>query len=290
MEIEKIDINHTDWDSILSLSTVATGKKEPKNIEALKRRLSKEGTDYSPNSSPYRFVPIVVGAKDLAQLDKEIQRMNEELKNKDFEEFMFNHFFVNGWRKNGAFLTNLQNIKNLPTKLNSVFDEWRIAGIDDDMSFIEEVISGKNLTESELDLYSLYEIYRGFAPKFVYDHLRTHRTIDWLAQSNRHSLGGDDYYLPKGLYEKLERYENPTKHLLSLSQEAFSEALYLFGYKKEIYNRSMMDFKYREFIFGGWDIEMVSFDHLINLRGHGKGIQPETKEFALLFEKAYIEG
>ena len=150
-------------------------------------------------------------------------------------------------------------------------------------------------------------------PMFVFNHLITHTALSKEAQSDRVTKNGD-YWLPKDLRDRAYKYvdtedktydtvysefldisknllkANP-KHtmvdkLLSLSQNVVQSYFKALGYKKEIYQRAMLEFRYKEVVMTAWNNNPKTFQHFTIEREaypeiHKSWVQEQTKLLAI---------
>lgn len=145
-------------------------------------------------------------------------------------------------------------------------------------------------------------------PMFVFNHLITHTALSKEAQSDRVTKNGQ-YWLPWDFIERVYAYINENEgqvysesedicksilsknnrkdmisYLLSLSQNLVQHFLKDIGYKKEIYQRAMLEFRYKEVVMTAWSNNPKTFQHLLIERNNEPIIwknwtQNETKQF-----------
>lgn len=155
-----------------------------------------------------------------------------------------------------------------------------------------------------------FKAFRAKVPMFVFNHFITHTMLSKEARSERVvSLKGLDYWLPSDLLEKVDillqkpinnaknittaiktiqinqKHDEIVAYLLTLSQNLVQDVFQHLGYKKEIYQRAMLEFRYKEVVFTGWSNDPKTFQHFMLEREaypelHKSWVQKETKQFA----------
>lgn len=153
-----------------------------------------------------------------------------------------------------------------------------------------------------------FRAFKANVPMFVFNHLITHTALSKEAQSDRVTKNGQ-YWLPQDFRKRVYVYVNENdgqvssesedicksilskiyredivSYLLSLSQNLVQHFLKDIGYKKEIYQRAMLEFRYKEVVFTGWNNDPKVWEHLFIERNAKPNIwnnwtQNETKQF-----------
>ncbi|EJF05952.1 Thymidylate synthase complementing protein [Thiovulum sp. ES] len=131
------------------------------------------------------------------------------------------------------------------------------------------------------------------APMFVFNHIVTHTRISKEARSERVvDISKIDYWLPEDLLEKSEYSARSelVEYLLELSHIEVQNYLKSLKYPKEIYQRAMLEFRYKEFILSGYIQDMDSFYNLMLEREaypeiHKSWVQKETRQLATSIRK-----
>lgn len=253
----------------LSLVGICKGKLESANPSKLKEILAKEGTEANPYGRAFELIPVAA------------------------EKYLDNNFMIS------------DNLLNNYYKFSHTGDDKIYTNYRTLANFIIDFKFDKVLKFNTPEEVKDFKVIRGKVPKFVFDHLKTHTQITSLAQSDRSSVESD-YWLPDDLQErfikskgvcnsdinkiislfkslvtlKIEDFNKSlVHHLLSkVSPNQFEELFKTLGYSKEIYQRQLSGFRYKEFIMSGWINDPLTFNHLIELRSH-KPTQKETIEF-----------
>ena len=77
--------------------------------------------------------------------------------------------------------------------------------------------------------------------------------------------------------------------MLSTGQDVVSQGLRVLGYPKEIYQRAMLEFRYKETIVAGWSNDEITWKNFLRERGGSSDwknwVQPETKELAIKIQE-----
>lgn len=92
----------------------------------------------------------------------------------------------------------------------------------------------------------------------------------------------------KEQYSLSKDYDKFVKYMLRQNNEALMLMFKILGYKKEIYQRSMLEFRYKEVIMGAWDHELTWRNLLLERGGDDRWknwVQPETKKVAEVLAK-----
>lgn len=145
--------------------------------------------------------------------------------------------------------------------------------------------AGANVEENEL--ISRFKIVKMKIPMFVFNHLVTHTQLSKITKSDRVSDQGMEYWLPKDITEKTKfgkTYDEIMGALLSSNSiNTIRTVLQQAGYKKEIWQRAVLEFRYKETIFAGWDVENSWINLLLErgaIDGYKTWAQEETVEVA----------
>lgn len=119
------------------------------------------------------------------------------------------------------------------------------------------------------ELADRFKIIKMKIPMFVFNHLVTHTQFSKITQSDRVSEQNDEYWLPSDFINKTieesEQFLNENgewdykvivdvltkKSTINEVRELLKNA----GYKKEIWQRALLEFRYKTTIFAGWDTE-----------------------------------
>lgn len=183
--------------------------------------------------------------------------------------------------------------------------------------------------EKTLGLYGYGKEYEDFKvlkmsiPMFVFNHLITHTRLSKETRSDRvTALDPGNYWLPSDLATKAKNYtgdlrkvEDPALRIeisnflnalktqilvdpdhnkivqlmLNTGQDVVSQGLRVLGYPKEIYQRAMLEFRYKETIVAGWSNDEITWKNFLRERGGSSDwknwVQPETKELAIKIQE-----
>jgi len=158
-----------------------------------------------------------------------------------------------------------------------------------------------------------FKALRANIPMFAFNHLITHTALSKEAQSDRVTKNGK-YWLPADLRERAYKYINSEdntyenvyseftdisknllkanpKHtmvdkLLSLSQNTVQSYFKALHYKKEIYQRAMLEFRYKEVVMTAWYNNPKTLQHFLTEREaypevHKSWVQEQTRLLAI---------
>jgi len=115
-------------------------------------------------------------------------------------------------------------------------------------------------------------------PMFVFNHFVTHTALSKETLSDRVTLQSGEYWLPADI-------NIPISVLLSMSQSEVQLLLKDLGCKPEIYQRAMLEFRYKTTVATGWYNDPHVWQHFLIEREaypaiHKSWVQLETKQFA----------
>lgn len=166
--------------------------------------------------------------------------------------------------------------------------------------------------ESDLPFYKEFKALKARVPMFAFNHLITHTALSKEAQSDRVTKDGE-YWLPSDLRKRAYEYNDVedtsyrevytewtevsasilsfedrnklVSKLLSLSQNVVQAYLKALGYEQEIYQRAMLEFRYKEVVMTGWYNNPKTFRHFMIEREayptlHESWVQNETRLLA----------
>jgi len=115
-----------------------------------------------------------------------------------------------------------------------------------------------------------YKIVRGYIPKFVYDHIRTHTQISWLLETVRvKTLPQIFFWGPKGNNELYDFLNNSALHNYNKAIEH--------GIPNELAARELPTRRYVKFISAGYTNIKYSWPHFLIERTK-KATQEQTRE------------
>ena len=141
--------------------------------------------------------------------------------------------------------------------------------------------------------FSNYKIFRGVAPYFVYQQLRTHGQMDFVSHSQRYADSALGYWMPKdievivkGVWRNPEMFDNTDwdRIVESRSSEELKSLIKKVSNRKEVYDRGADMLQYRSFCIGGY-VQPNGWIHFIKQRVHDKHTQLETRDFCSMFEE-----
>ena len=129
---------------------------------------------------------------------------------------------------------------------------------------------------------------------FVFNHFVTHTALSKETLSDRVTLQSGEYWLPSDLTERLSLPSNEwvLDYLLNQSQLDVQATLKQLGYKPEIYQRAMLEFRYKTTVATGWYNDPSVWQHLLLEREaypdqHKSWVQPETKQLAVSIRQLF---
>lgn len=259
-----------------TLAAVSRGLQYSNNPNVRYKALLKEAAPFVAGgngtpSRPLEFVPVVLNCVWRHDIGKVGIKLN-----KDLVTYLNLEDFINRICKFG-FIENNPNIDNtfiVRTNMRAVIN----AGIEYNMIPYN--------TEEEL---ATFKAVRVRAPMFVFNHLVTHTMLSKEARSERVV----DFINPRVPNEYPEPFnsvfwkpEAVTDDMFNryLTQYSFTqtiEELKELGLKKEIYQRAILEWRYKDFVMVGWYND-ITWGHLFKERGadadYSNWTQEETKE------------
>jgi len=154
-------------------------------------------------------------------------------------------------------------------------------------------------------------------PMFVFNHFVTHTALSKETLSDRVTLQSGEYWLPSDFRNRLYTQLVDTNNLPLPSIKAFNSLLNLsskqelsahlvanysqrdvqqlfksLNYKPEIYQRAMLEFRYKTTVATGWYNDPRVWKHFLVEREaypalHKSWVQPETKQLALSIKQLF---
>lgn len=259
-----------------TLAAVSRGQQYSKNPDVRYKKLLKEaapmvsGGQGTP-SRPLEFVPVVLNCK----INTSMINVVEIKLNNNITDYMSMYKFMNLLSKFGFVTDGSANGEfKLHTNIRAILN----AGIKYDLIPYN--------TEEEL---ALFKAVRVRAPMFVFNHLVTHTMLSKEARSERVV----DYIQPQLNELYPEPFNQPfwkpdaisddllDKMINVLSFKETMELLKELNYPKEIYQRAILEWRYKDFMMVGWYNELT-WMHLFKERGadddYTNWTQNETKE------------
>lgn len=293
-----------------AFAAISRGKEESSNPTSRYNQLKEEAAMHSA-SRPLEFIPIelyfrhIVGPNGFVNIELDLSTDD-----KAHTIIMEYHKFSNYIAKFG-FVKHISNGQYLiKTNLRALLN----AGIKD-----TEIPYAK--------LYKGFRVFKLEIPMFVFNHLVTHTMISKETRSERvTTLDESKYWIPEDFIEKLMGYEvefkkvavrlegdeqlaartitamrelrnqysdskdypSFIKTMLMQPADAMSMLFKVLGYKKEIYQRSMLEMRYKTVIMGAWSHDLTWKNLLLERGGMSvwkNWVQPETKKVAEVLAK-----
>lgn len=293
-----------------NFAAVSRGKEESSNPTSRYNQLKEEAAMHT-SSRPLEFIPIelyfrhIVGSKGSVSIELDLST-DDEVRSRVMDYHKFSNYIAKfGFVEhvgNGQYLikTNLRALLN--------------AGIKDtDIPYAK--------------LYKGFRVFKLEVPMFVFNHLVTHTMISKETRSERvTTLDESKYWIPEDFIDKLMGYEvefkkvsvrlegdeqlaartitamrelrnqyyeskdypSFIKTMLMQPADAMSMVFKVLGYKKEIYQRSMLEMRYKTVIMGAWSHDLTWKNLLLERGGMSvwkNWVQPETKKVAEVLEK-----
>ena len=296
--------------TVTTFAAVSRNLEESSNPTKRYEQLKEEAAMRTA-SRPLEFTPIelyfrhIVGSKGFVSVVLDLST-DDEVRNVVMDYHKFSNYIAKfGFVKhvgNGQYLikTNLRALLN--------------AGIKDtDIPYAK--------------LYKGFRVFKLEIPMFVFNHLVTHTMISKETRSERvTTLDESKYWIPEDFIEKLTSYEvefkkvavrlegdeqlaartitamrelrnqysdskdypSFIKTMLMQPADAMSMVFKVLGYKKEIYQRSMLEMRYKTVIMGAWSHDLTWKNLLLERGGMSvwkNWVQPETKKVAEVLAK-----
>lgn len=293
-----------------NFAAVSRNLEESSNPTSRYNQLKEEAAMHSA-SRPLEFIPIelyfrhIVGTKGFVSIELDLST-DDEVRN----IIMDYHKFSNYIAKFG-FVEHVDNgLYLIKTNLRALLN----AGIKDtDIPYSK--------------LYKGFRVFKLEVPMFVFNHLVTHTMISKETRSERvTTLDESKYWIPEDFIEKLMGYEIEFKKMaarldgneqlvartistmrdlrnqyqdsqdypsfikvmLTQPADAMAMVFKVLGYKKEIYQRSMLEMRYKKVIMGAWSHDLTWKNLLLERGGTTvwkNWVQPETKKVAEVLAK-----
>lgn len=236
--------------------------------------------DTGTASRPLEFIPVKIKVKLMKDDSVTIYLNNKEI-TCSLEHYL-NNIGKFGYYHDGVLRTNLRALYN--------------AGIP-----YEDIPYN--------DICKEFYVYKLQVPMFVFNHLITHTMISKETRSERYvDITDVPYWLPEDILKRVSNFtigDTPNdaawcidelqtmltknsvdyilliQYLLSLSAYDAQEFFKALGYKKEIYQRAMLEFRYKETVMGAWN-EDKTWGNLFRERGADpywkSGVQKPTEQ------------
>ncbi len=255
---------------VTELAAISRGNHKSNNPATRYKQLLKEAApvtkrtgDLSDSKSPSRpleFLPVIVRVKFanvllLSSTDLFVTICGIPFTLEDFNNFLGGSM---GYLRDDKLYTNMRALLNAGIP----YEEIPYSNSGDD--------------------YSSFKAVRLNTPMFVFNHLITHTALSKEARSERMvDISDVDYWLPvnfrEKLYEAVAGGNKAVEYLLEFnnrdllvkalltdfSQVGIQNLFKGLGFNKEIYQRAMLEFRYKEFVIVGWDLDPKKFKHLI---------------------------
>lgn len=291
-------------------SSVSRGKNESANPGSRYDHLLKEGA-LETASRCLEFIPIelyfrhIVGAKGFVSIELDLST------DEDTRTIVMDYHKFSNYIAKFGFVEHVDNgLYLIKTNLRALLN----AGIKDtDIPYAK--------------LYKGFRVFKLEIPMFVFNHLVTHTMISKETRSERvTTLDESKYWIPEDFIEKLTSYEvefkkvavrlegdeqlaartitamrelrnqysdskdypSFIKTMLMQPADAMSMVFKVLGYKKEIYQRSMLEMRYKTVIMGAWSHDLTWKNLLLERGGTTvwkNWVQPETKKVAEVLAK-----
>ena len=292
--------NKSEWhriDFVSRTSSISRGKDESSNPEGRYRHLLKEGA-MGTASRCLEFIPVylefeVFGNRVVVHL-KDNQQTNMPLEK--FMNTIVKYGFIEPMDR-GVFLCK--------TNLRAVLK----AGIPYDQVPYNDVCKG-------------FRVFKMQIPMFVFNHVVTHTMLSKESRSDRVvKLDKGNYWVPENLveriyntdieerrpillsnsvkqaYYKLKDTLDATRHynsfilaMLDIPTNDLMGLLNALGYPREIYQRAVLEMRYKETILAAWEHENTWLNFLRERGGSDdwkNWVQKETQQVALTLAKFF---
>lgn len=289
---------------VTSLASISRGKTEASNPESLYKRLLVEAAKGTP-SRPLEFLPVEL----YAGLNKFSVHKNTPF----YTIFDMNGKMIKTITDN-VFLNSIVKFSHI-SKLN---EPKKIFNSNDITVFNYDIVykirtNMRTLLKAGFYYdevpYSTSECFRAFRlkiPMYVFNHIITHTQLSKEARSDRVTNNTTNgYWLPEDLKERYEKLDKEKlilganirkffetydiENLLKVSMVDIQNFFQMLKYPREIYQRAMLEFRYKDMIITGWDNNPYTFENFFLERGalpeeNKNWVQKET---AIVANKLY---
>lgn len=290
-EMSSIPVNQSNLNEqnrikfVTDLAAVSRGKDESKNPPARYKSLLKEAAPTSLSlstikgkkatgspSRPLEFLPLFFKAAlqgTTVYLHNVPKHKNFEPKDSFYEMDLADFFDLSKY--------SYVDCQNIDDGYYNVYTNMR-AAINAGIPYNAIPYN----TEEELSEFRAVKLK---VPMFVFNHLVTHTQLSKEAQSDRVTKDGS-YWLPSDFRKKVSEYSEsdskieynqdlcksilsqPSRDgvidlLLSQGQTQIQNFFKDIGYPREIYQRTMLEFRYKEFVMTGWYNDPNTWKHLL---------------------------
>ena len=280
-----------------TMAAISRGKEESSNPEARYKHLLKEGSMNSP-SRPMEFIPVYINFEIFGN------RVIVHLKD-DRQHNMTLDKFLNSIAKFGFTEQMDRNVYLCKTNLRALLK----AGIPYDAVPYNPVCKG-------------FRVFKMQIPMFVFNHVVTHTMISKESRSDRVvRLDKGNYWVPENLveriyntdieerrpillansvkqaYYKLRETLEATRHynsfiltLLQIPTNDLMALLEVLGYPREIFQRAVLEMRYKETILAAWEDDKTWLNFLRERGGSDdwkNWVQKETQQAALALAKFF---
>ena len=315
--IEANSSNENRIKFVTDLASISRGKTESNNPEVRFKQLLEEAapngfnaginpstggisvTYHKHASRPLEFCPVILPYDQLVELAKDSAYLPVD---EEFDTALHNLVLK------FSFLTYNGNVKYVQTNLRALLN----IGIPLDK--IPYNSKEDFIGDAGLPIFRAFKIK---APMFVFNQMMTHTQFSKEARSERVTkLDSSNYWLPSDLAERAQtKLDNPDPFkqnlktiievlangdkeeslrmlLTVVSQSEAQEVFQALGYKREIYQRAMLEFRYKEWLMVGY-VNPVAWPHFFLERNAMPDIyknwtQPEAAATATAMLKVFI--
>ena len=285
--IDSSDFNASEEGRLkaLSLVGICKGKLESKNPSKLKDILAKEGTETNPYGRAFELIPVV--------RDKYINdnlMISDNLLNRYYK---FSHTGDDNVYTNFRTLANLEMLKNIPLNTPEEVKHFKVFRAKIPTFAFHHLKTHTQITSigqsdrssTESDYWLPSDLRFRLKDSFNANNPKKKKSKDLVSENVKNGIKYSFTYYPlmqiqSYAVSSLRDFDNYAIKILLEDVPPFYFELFFktLGYKKEIYQRQMAGFKYKEFIMSGWINDPLTFEHLMELRSH-KPTQEQVIEF-----------
>lgn len=269
---------------VSNLAAISRGKDEANNAFSRFKALLKEGSHATP-SRPVEFCLVKLSLLYLDPVEGGICPIIQIRDNENLDKVIYSAGIV-------SFNNQIGKWSIIKPRLASSHDYEYYTDKEGKQRVIYDIYTNlRTLVKSgvrpeDVSFNNFLPEARAFkiqAPMFVFNQLVTHTQISKEARSDRVTdINNTNYWVPEDIFTRISDYNLEDKDislpevsivsllqqhlaknqdydafievLLDLPMRPFQKALKLLGYPKEIYQRALLEWRYKEFVMVGWDV------------------------------------
>lgn len=252
------------------LAAISTGKNESSNPEKRFNALKKEGA-YNTSSRPLEFIPVVLDMYiNHCDCEDEVYGFNIVLKDGYVYNMLGQHYLNN--------IAKFSHVKCVGH--DGVNEKYKL--YTNMRCLLNAGIDYKNIPYNTPEEVEDFYAFKMKVPMFVFNHVITHTQLSKVTKSDRVTANSTKcIWFPNDLYERCRTYKCELSYKKSVKshidllldildakedfelitniiqeeypQDTYRTLLKELGYKREVYQRAVLEMRYKEFSISGWN-------------------------------------